>query len=82
MQLAKHHPREILFAARTQLKAEDVQEIKGDVHKSDISHIKLGIASFHTVKEEAEGFKSRSEGLDILMNNAGDYSCTRSQAQV
>ncbi|KAM5474457.1 putative secondary metabolism biosynthetic enzyme [Microsporum audouinii] len=82
LQLAKHHPKEIFLAARTQLKAEDaIQEIKKAVPKSNISYIKLDLTSFTSVTEAAEEFKSRSDRLDILINNAGDYSYTRSQAQ-
>jgi NAD(P)-dependent dehydrogenase (short-subunit alcohol dehydrogenase family) len=82
LQLAKHHPKEIFLAARTQEKAEDaIQEIKEAVPDSNISYIKLDLTSFASVKEAAEEFKRRSERLDILINNAGDCSCTRSQAQ-
>lgn len=82
LQLAKHHPKEIFLVVRTQLKAEDaIQEIKKAVPKSNILYIKLDLTSFKSVKEAAEEFKSCSDWLDILINNAGDYSCTRSQAQ-
>lgn len=82
LQLAKHHPKEIFLAARTQLKAEDaIQEIKEAVPENNISYIELDLTSFASVHAAAEEVKSRSDRLDILINNAGDYSCTRSQVQ-
>ncbi|KAJ6133934.1 oxidoreductase [Penicillium sp. IBT 18751x] len=87
LQLAKHHPKEIFLAARTQLKAEDaIQEIKKAVPKSNISYIKLDLTSFTSVKEAAEDFKSRSDRLDILINNAGimavPYSKTKEDYEI
>lgn len=72
MQLAKHNPKEIFLAARTQSKAEAaIEDIKRTVPSSNVSYLKLDLTSFASVKDAAEEFKRKSDRLDILINNAG-----------
>lgn len=72
LQLAKHNPKEIFLAARTQSKAEAaIAEIKGAVPNANITYLPLDLASLPSVKKAADEFKSRSDQLDILINNAG-----------
>lgn len=78
LQLAKHNPKEIFLAARTQSKAEAaIEDIKKAVPNGNISYLKLDLTSFASVKDAAEEFKRRSDRLDVLINNAGvTHRCT------
>lgn len=72
LQLAKHNPKEIFLAARTPAKAEAaIAEIKEAVPNASISFLQLDLASFKSIENAANAFNSRSERLDILLNNAG-----------
>ena len=72
LQLAKHGPKEIFLAARTPSKAEAaIAEVKKAVPNSRVSFLQLDLTSFAAVKKAADEFKSRSNRLDILINNAG-----------
>lgn len=72
LQLAKHRPKEIYLAARTASKADAaIADIKSQVPNSNISFIHLDLSSLASVRRAAEDFTSRSERLDILINNAG-----------
>jgi FlaA1/EpsC-like NDP-sugar epimerase len=72
IQLAKHNPKEIFLAARTPSKAEEaIKDIKKIVPNSNISFLQLDLSSFESVDTAAKEFKSRSDRLDILINNAG-----------
>ncbi|WPG97795.1 NAD(P)-binding protein [Acrodontium crateriforme] len=72
LQLAKHDPKEIVLAARTQSKAEAaIAEITTIVPGANISFLELDLASLASVKKAADEFTSRSDRLDILINNAG-----------
>jgi NAD(P)-dependent dehydrogenase (short-subunit alcohol dehydrogenase family) len=67
-----HDPKEVFLAARTQSKAETaIDEIKKIVPDSRISFLQLDLSSFESVKKAVDDFKSRSQRLDILINNAG-----------
>ncbi|KAK5175134.1 uncharacterized protein LTR77_000271 [Saxophila tyrrhenica] len=71
-QLARHNPKEIFLAARTASKAESaIEEIKKTVPGSNVSFLQLDLSSLEAVKKAADEFKSRSDRLDILINNAG-----------
>ncbi|EME48984.1 hypothetical protein DOTSEDRAFT_162941 [Dothistroma septosporum NZE10] len=71
-QLAKHDPQEIFLAARTPSKAEAaISEIQQAVPNGKVSFIQMDLTSFESIKRAAESFKSRSNRLDILINNAG-----------
>ena len=72
VQLAKHEPKEIFLAARTPSKAEAaIKDIKKAVPNGNVSYLKLDLSSLASVKQAADEFKSRSDRLDILINNAG-----------
>jgi len=72
LQLAKHKPKEIFLAARTQSKAEEaIAEISQKVPESKVSFLNLDLSSLKGVKQAAEEFKTRSDRLDVLINNAG-----------
>ncbi|USW48233.1 Putative short-chain dehydrogenase/reductase SDR, NAD(P)-binding domain superfamily [Septoria linicola] len=72
LQLAKHNPKQIFLAARTQSKAEDaIADIKSKVPNGNVSFIKLDLTSLASVKEAADELRDRSDRLDILINNAG-----------
>ncbi|CAK4031472.1 Hypothetical predicted protein [Lecanosticta acicola] len=87
LQLAKHNPREIFLAARTPSKAEAaIADVKQQVPNSKISFIQLDLASLSSVKKAADDFNSRSDRLDLLINNAGvmavPYSKTKEGYEV
>ncbi|QIW99965.1 hypothetical protein AMS68_005483 [Peltaster fructicola] len=72
LQLAKHNPREIFLAARTPSKAEEaITEIKKAVPDGKITFLQMDLTSFESIKKAADEFKSKSDRLDILLNNAG-----------
>jgi NAD(P)-dependent dehydrogenase (short-subunit alcohol dehydrogenase family) len=73
LQLAKHNPKEIFLAARTPSKAEAaIEDIKKSVPNGNITFIQLDLTSLQSVKTAAEEFKSRSDRLDVLINNADE----------
>lgn len=68
---AKHNAR-IYLAARSPSKAEaTIADIKHAIPNANITYLRLDLASFDSVKEAAEAFKSTSNELHVLMNNAG-----------
>ncbi|KAI9844084.1 MAG: hypothetical protein M1837_005797 [Sclerophora amabilis] len=72
LQLAKHNPAQIFLAARTASKAEAaIAEIKQAVPAANVTHLPLDLSSLKSVTEAANAFKSQSQRLDVLMNNAG-----------
>lgn len=72
VQLAKHDPKEIFLAARSQSKAEAaIADIKKEVPNSRISFLQLDLTSFKAVEKAANDFNARSSRLDILICNAG-----------
>ncbi|KAK3073178.1 hypothetical protein LTR53_005466 [Teratosphaeriaceae sp. CCFEE 6253] len=72
LQLAKHSPKEIFLAARSESKAvAAITEIKAAVKKASVTFLKLDLSSFRSIKQAADDFSSRSNRLDILINNAG-----------
>lgn len=71
-QLAKHCPKEIFLAARTPSKAHaSIEDIKKIVPNANISHLKLDLSSFASVRTAADEFIARSDQLDLLVNNTG-----------
>ena len=71
-QLAKHEPKEIFLAARTPTKAEEaIADIKKTVPDGRINFLQLDLTSFDSIKKAADEFNSKSDRLDILINNAG-----------
>ena len=72
LQLAKHNPKELFLAARTQSKAEAaIEDIKKSVPEANISFVQLDLTSLASVRKCAEELKARVDRLDILINNAG-----------
>jgi len=72
LQLAKHNPSEIYLAARTPSKAEAaIAEIKAVVPSANIKFLNLDLTSFVSIADAARQFTSRSQRLDVLVNNAG-----------
>ncbi|KXT11180.1 hypothetical protein AC579_6863 [Pseudocercospora musae] len=72
LQLAKHDPQEIFLAARTPSKAEAaIEDIKKQVPNGKITFLQMDLTSLASVKQAADEFKSRSDRLDVLINNAG-----------
>lgn len=72
LQLAKHNPKEIFLAARTPSKAESaIQDIKAAVPNASITFLPLDLTDFSSIAEAAKTFTSKSDRLDVLLNNAG-----------
>ena len=72
LQLIKHSPKEVFIAARTPSKAEEAMaDIKKTVPNGKVSFVQLDLTSFASIQKAADEFKSRSDRLDILINNAG-----------
>lgn len=72
LQLAKHNPSQIYLAARTPSKAEAaIEEIKAAVPSANIKLLNLDLTSFTSIADAARQFTSRSQRLDVLINNAG-----------
>ncbi|KAF6801151.1 short-chain dehydrogenase reductase [Colletotrichum sojae] len=72
-QLALHNPARIYLAARSQEKAEEA--IRGlqttNPNTTNITFLKLDLASLESVKVAASEFLKRETRLDIIVNNAG-----------
>ncbi|CRK20434.1 putative oxidoreductase like protein [Verticillium longisporum] len=73
LQLSKHKPAHIYLAARTESKAQAaIEEIRKIVpNAAPISFLPLDLTSFDSIKKAAAEFLSKSDRLDILINNAG-----------
>lgn len=71
-QLAAHNPSRIYLASRTPSKGEAaVEGIKKAVPSADIVFLPLDLASFDSISAAAKDLTSKSQRLDILLNNAG-----------
>ncbi|EAT82759.2 hypothetical protein SNOG_09494 [Parastagonospora nodorum SN15] len=72
LQLAKHEPRQIIMAARSQSRAEDaIKEIEIAVPGSRIAFLALDLSSFASIKKAAASVLQEYDRLDVLLNNAG-----------
>lgn len=72
LELAKHNPKEIFLAARTQSKAEAaIEDIKKEVPNAAVTYLHLDLTDFASIETAAKTFQSKSDRLDILLNNAG-----------
>ncbi|KIW57178.1 hypothetical protein PV05_05769 [Exophiala xenobiotica] len=73
LQLAKHNPRKIFLAARTESKARDaIASIKANTSQDvDIEYLPLDLTSLPSIQKAAEQVTSRTDRLDILILNAG-----------
>lgn len=71
-QLAKHDPKHIYLAARTPAKGEAaVADVQSAIPTAQITFLPLDLASFNSISAAAKEFTTKSQRLDILMNNAG-----------
>lgn len=60
------------MAARTQTKAEaSIDEIKRETPDAKVEYINIDMTSFESIAAAAKDFQSRSDRLDVLINNAG-----------
>lgn len=90
LKLASHNPKEIFLAARTPSKAEDaIASIKSSLPsdcKTPITYLPLDLTDFASIESAAKTFNSKSDRLDILMNNAGvmalPYSKTKQDYEI
>ncbi|KAF9697178.1 hypothetical protein EKO04_005115 [Ascochyta lentis] len=72
LQLAKHNPRQIIMAARSQARAETaIKEIEAAVPGAKIAFLALDLSSFDSIKKAAASFMQQHDRLDVLLNNAG-----------
>jgi NAD(P)-dependent dehydrogenase (short-subunit alcohol dehydrogenase family) len=71
-QLAKHKPRQIIMAARSQSRAEAaIEEIEAAVPGAKIAFLALDLSSFDSIKKAAASVLQQYDRLDVLLNNAG-----------
>lgn len=71
-QLAAHNPSHIYLAARTPSKGEAaVAAIKEMSPTTKVTFLPLDLSSFESVSTAAQDFISKSDRLDVLINNAG-----------
>ena len=73
LQLAKHDPRKIYLASRTESKGRDaIASIKSQTSQDvDIEYLPLDLTSLPSIKQAADQVISHSNRLDILVLNAG-----------
>lgn len=72
LQLAKHKPRQIIMAARSQSRAEAaIEEIETAVPRAKIASLALDLSSFDSIKKAAASVLQQYDRLDVLLNNAG-----------
>jgi NAD(P)-dependent dehydrogenase (short-subunit alcohol dehydrogenase family) len=72
LQLAKHKPRQIIMAARSQSRAKDaMKEIEATVPGTKIDFLALDLSSFESIKKAAASILQQYDRLDVLLNNAG-----------
>ncbi|KAI9697452.1 MAG: hypothetical protein M1836_004730 [Candelina mexicana] len=72
LQLVQHNPSQVYLAARTTSKAEAaIADIKATVPDASITYLPLDLTSFSSIRAAADTFKSQSDKLHILLNNAG-----------
>ncbi|KAI9716770.1 MAG: hypothetical protein M1812_005110 [Candelaria pacifica] len=82
LQLIQHNSSQIYLAARTPSKAEAaIADIKAAVPDASITYLPLDLTSLSSVKEAAETFKSKSDKLHILLNNAGIMATPMSETK-
>ncbi|KAH7071534.1 hypothetical protein BKA63DRAFT_535396 [Paraphoma chrysanthemicola] len=72
LQLAKHKPRQLIMAARSQSRAETaIGEIKTAVPGAKIAFLALDLSSFSSISKAAASVLQQYDRLDVLINNAG-----------
>lgn len=71
-QLAKYDPSHIYLAARTPSKGQAaVADVKKATPTANITFLPLDLASFDSISSAAKEFTTKSDRLDVLLNNAG-----------
>lgn len=71
IQLAKHHPQQILMGARSKTKAESaIEEVRQIVPDANITFVEMDLSSFTSIRNAAKTVL-QYDRLDILINNAG-----------
>ncbi|KAI1016790.1 hypothetical protein LB504_007047 [Fusarium proliferatum] len=75
-QLSKHKPKHIYLAARSEEKANEAIKTlrKKNPNAGPVTFLQLDLGSFTSIKTAAATFRSMSDRLDILINNAGIMS--------
>jgi NAD(P)-dependent dehydrogenase (short-subunit alcohol dehydrogenase family) len=72
LQLAKHNPKKLYLAARSQEKFDKaLAEIKEKVPNAKVEFLQLDLASFTSIKSAADKVLAENSQLDLLLNNAG-----------
>ena len=73
LQLAKHNPKKIFLAARSEVKAEEaIKSVKSSVSNDvEVVWIPLDLMSGKSIKNAAEQVNAQSSRLDVLVLNAG-----------
>lgn len=72
LQLAKHNPRQLIMASRSQEKAEAaIREIEAVVPGAKIAFLSVDLASFDSIQKAAQSVTQEYDRLDVLLNNAG-----------
>jgi len=72
LQLAKHNPRQIIMAARSEARAEAaMKEIEVAVPEARITFLALDLSSFASIKKAAASVLEEYDRVDVLLNNAG-----------
>ncbi|KAF5537739.1 alcohol dehydrogenase Bli-4 [Fusarium mexicanum] len=72
-QLSKHKPKHIYLAARSEEKANEAIKTlrEKNPNAGPITFLQLDLGSLASIKAAAASFRSMSDRLDILINNAG-----------
>lgn len=73
LQLAKHNPKKIFLAARSEVKAEEaIKSVKSSVSNDvEVVWTPLDLMSGKSIKNAAEQVNAQSSRLDVLILNAG-----------
>ncbi|KZM24041.1 oxidoreductase [Ascochyta rabiei] len=72
LQLAKHGPRQIIMAARSQARAETaVEEIEAAVPGAKVAFLALDLSSFNSIKKAAASVVQQYDRLDFGSNHMG-----------
>ncbi|PSK34045.1 hypothetical protein B9Z65_8371 [Elsinoe australis] len=82
LRLAKHNPKEIFITSRSTSKAQSaIEGIKTTVPNANISIIELDLTDFASIEKAVKDFQSKSDRLDLLLNNAGVMAMPYSQTK-
>lgn len=71
-QMAVHNPSHIFLAARTPSKGEAaVAAVRETSPATKVTFLPLDLSSFESISTAVQEFSSKSDRLDLLINNAG-----------